>query len=128
MVSLADRIIKNKKTEGKSELKNDEYGINVPVPVNYDYICARILKRNPGLYMKDGYIYDMDGGYINETYDEMVRLSNYVPPSREFRKAESTLVWNRMREILPLLGYDKLRITDKMVWNKVSGDIEYDGM
>ena len=106
------------------ERRNDRPGLDdlgLPLPgdpehPSLDYMVARIITRNPHIYQeKNGDIY-LGMKKITENQANLVQLSNTF--NVYAKGARHQLVWNKLREILPVFDDTKLWIAPGVLWDK----------
>lgn len=132
-MDLADRIVSsnnsaqyNNEDFFKYKLPEyDEFGLktgNSP-----DYIVARIMyiqsKKPRGcLHFRhdDSNIWEGDH-WVSETAGNLYRLAKWSKP---ITSPQAVVIWDKLKEVLPELSEDKVVVNDKLVWNKVTKELE----
>lgn len=111
-MDIADRIIRG----AKDNSTHDELGLPLSANGEIDYLVARILMRNPDLYIDplDDKFY-IRAREIAMTQNKLVELANSY---NDWCKAGRwPLVVNRLREFTPRLDRSKLYISEHLMWD-----------
>ena len=111
-MDLADRIIRG----AKDKLTHDELGLPFNAKGEIDYLVARIIMRNPDLYVDpvDDKFY-IGTREVTMTQNKLVELANSY---NDWCKAGRwPLVINRLREFAPRLDRSKLQISEHLLWD-----------
>lgn len=125
-MDLAEQLIQ----ASNSNFENtDELGL--PTADTVDYLVARAIYRNALAKEKDdriGLLHKRDGviflgkSPIAETADNAYRL---VLPRKSIRKYEVSIFWERLREVLPEESKKKIIVSEHLLWNIETGELEY---
>lgn len=140
MSGLADRIIEANNRQDNAGFdfeKNNFFGIPLDLPEvdacglptsdSLDYFVARLIAYNYR-FDKDGHLH-MRGDehiwkgnhWVSENTDNLYRIARWGKPIKAYQREA---IWRRVREVLPRLSRDKLVVTDKLVWNRDTGELE----
>lgn len=122
-MDLADKLIeKLERNPNEFNRTKDDVGLPIPQKVNIDYFCARVLKRNPRIYKYRGKLYN-DHVLIKE---DKATLISYNGAKHKFIDTENTiLIWDRIRALAPELSFDKIEISDHLLWDMKKGELEW---
>lgn len=122
-MDLADKLIERLEREPQAALTGrDSLGLPVPDRHTVDYICARVLKQHPDIYKFKDRLYD---GHTQIKEDKLTLIS-YNGEIDKFIKPDTTvLIWDRIRELVPELSFDKIIISDHLIWDMKKGELEW---
>ncbi len=122
-MDLADRLIERLENDSRVlDNKVDNLGLPIPPTITVDYICARVLKQHPKIYKYRGRLYD-DHVAIKEDKRTLV---SYNGAKDSFIDTDNTiLVWDRIRALAPELSFDKIEISDHLLWDMKKGELEW---
>lgn len=125
MVNLADKVIEANEEEKVKDEGLDEYGL--PMLDTVDYMVARIIKIDQetiggNLHMRsDDHIWQ-GNQWVAENLNNLYRLAKW---KRSIPTWKQSLVWQRLREVLPILSKDKFIVADNLVWNRKEAKLEF---
>lgn len=111
-MDLADRIIRG----AKDRDTHDELGLPLNAKGEVDYLVARILMRNPDLYIDplDNKFY-IGTHEVTMTQNKLVELANSY--NDWCKGGRWPLIVNRLREFTPRLDRSKLYISEHLMWD-----------
>ena len=135
MDNLAEQIINA--NNGGNKQQEKFFGIQLDLPEvddcglptmdTLDYFVARMIAYNYK-FDKDGHLHMRNDGHIwkgnkwvAENTDNLYRLARWSKPIKPYQREA---IWRRTREVLPRLSRDKLVVTDNLVWNRETGELE----
>lgn len=137
--SLADKVIAQQKTEENRKKQilppffdyelpeRDELGM--PTANCLDYVVARILYIDYNLsgrerlhFREDGRIWEGDH-WISEDDKTLYRITRWG--FEPFTQVQKIKIWNRLKECLPTLSYDKFVVKDNLVWDAKNNDLYF---
>lgn len=111
-MDIADKIIR-----GAVEIEtHDELGLPLNASDELDYLVARILMRNPGLYLDpiDDKFY-IGTREINLTQNKLVELADHY--NDWCKGGRWPMVVNRLRKFAPRLDRSKIYISEHLMWD-----------
>lgn len=122
-MDLADKLInKLERSPEIAMIGKDNLGLPAPDHHTVDYICARVLKQHPDIYKHKGRLYD---GHTQIREDKLTLIS-YNGATDKFIKPDTTvLIWDKIRELVPELSFDKITISPHLVWDVRKGELEW---
>lgn len=135
MSNLADQIIEA--NTSPKEAPPAFFGIPLDLPEvdecglqtmdSLDYFVARMIAYNYK-FDKDGHLHLRDDGHIwkgnswvAENTDNLYRIARWTKPIKPYQREA---IWRRAREVLPKFSRDKFVITDNLVWNRETCELE----
>ena len=94
----------------------DELGLPLSAEGEIDYLVARILMRNPGLYLDplDGKFY-IGVREVNLTQNKLVELADHY--NGWCKGGRWPMVVNRLRKFAPQLDRSKIYISKHLMWD-----------
>lgn len=125
MVNLADKVIEANKEEKTKDEGLDEYGL--PIMDTVDYMVARIIMIDQqaiggNLHLRDdGHIWQ-GNQWIAENLDNLYRLAKWEKSIPVWKRAQ---VWQRLREVLPILSKDKFIVADNLIWDRKEAKLKF---
>lgn len=125
MVNLADKVIEANKEENIKDEGLDEYGL--PIMDTIDYMVARIIMIDQqtiggNLHMRsDDHIWQ-GNQWVAENLNNLHKLAKW---GHSIPTWKQSLVWQRLREVLPILSKDKFVVADNLVWDRKEAKLEF---
>lgn len=140
--SLADRVIARQEedyriSQEEKQLKFNFFSyelperdnLGMPTANSIDYVVARILyidnniSGREKLHLRDdGRIWEGDH-WVSEDDRNLYRLTKWE--FKPFTVDQKYRIWERLRECLPVLSYDKLVVKDNLVWDWKNNDLYF---
>lgn len=127
MVGLADRIIEQ---NSKPDYEVDELGLGVRLD-KPDYFAARAIYKNylerqenymvPLLHKRQGAIY-YGNKLVNETSSNFYKYTAYT---NNVKTGMIIQFWESLRRVLPELSHEKIVISDHIMFNRSTGELEF---
>lgn len=133
-MDIADKIIQsqNKLCVHKQDLfkyslpEYDEFGLKTSNCI--EYMVARIMyiqsKKTSGrLHFRDTDDRVWEGNqWVSEDVKNLYRLAKW---NNTITQYQSVLIWEKLKEYLPKLSNDKIVISDNLVWDKITNELEF---
>ena len=117
--NIAERII-----NGDYDGAKDDLGLPCPTDPDdpsVEYMVKRILIRFPHIYQYNNAIY-IGRELQRENPNNLVRLTNVY--NSYAKGAKHMLVWNKLREVLPVFDDSKIWISPTLLWNMKTCEFE----
>lgn len=138
MSSLADKIIAKQEAEEKRNANNpgfpffnydlperDEFGM--PTANSLEYVIARIIyidynvSGRERLHLReDNRIWEGDH-WVAEDDKTLYNITRW--PYKPFTSVQKARIWDRLKECLPTLSYDKMVVKDNLVWDAKNNEL-----
>lgn len=127
MGSLADKVIEANNESLKQEinpLEVDDIGIPLPIPdtekAQCEYLTARLLYLNNGMYRYCGYLWIHDSP-IKENKATYYELAAYP---KAITDPQCQYVWRRLKELVPVLDTDVIAALPDWTFDMRTGEFK----